>query len=80
MVSICLLVGALLYSLIAIPIAGRVGFAIVMALIILSYPGTFTVAPVFIRKRFGSKYFNSNYGILTLSFVFLNFCIFKFYF
>ena len=64
--------GALLYSLIAIPITGKIGFAIVMSLLILSYPGTFTVVPVFAKKRFGCKYFTSNYGIFTLAYVFLN--------
>ena len=66
---------SLLYTLIAIPFAGRAGFAIVMAVIILSYPGTFTVIPVFIRNQYGSKYFSSNYGILTLAYVFLNFSL-----
>ena len=69
LVSISLTTSALLFATPIVPPLGQWAFALHQWLLFITFPGLFTILPVAVQHVWGFKYFDSNYGLIVVSYV-----------
>ena len=69
LVSITMMTSVLLFVTPIVPPLGQWAFALHQWLLYLTFPGLFTILPVAVQHTWGFKYFDSNYGLVVVSYV-----------